>query len=258
MLNAGYEFVDFKIILLYNKRLIDYYVMIKKFKESYMKKSIFNLMISMIVFFAVLLTVSVAYAQDDMQEAKASFLGAGVKFKMDRPSMKARNLESSNSEQVKEAKEFKHMDNGLLSGAFGGNGGAEGVRSRPIKDTKILCEVCKAKAVLYSNENCEFCKGKSYADLCDKCIAWSILNACDECKARIRGKVGKKEAVSVDEAADDEKIEISNSVSEEITADEVNNEKMEVKAKTKVKKSASRKNKNKKAVKTEAVEESIE
>jgi hypothetical protein len=197
-----------------------------------MNKGILKSIIAVSVVFAIFLTVFAAYAQDDMQEAKASFLGAGVKFKMDRPSMKARNLESANSEQVKEAKDFRHMDNGLLSGAFGG--GSEGVRSRPIKDTKIVCEVCKAKAVLNASENCDFCKGKSYADLCDKCIAWSILNSCEKCKANIRGKVGKKETVT--ETASDASLETPAEIpAEVISADEATEEKVIEKPKAKKK-----------------------
>ncbi len=226
-----------------------------------MNKGILKSIIAVSVVFAIFLTAFAAYAQDDMQEAKASFLGAGVKFKMDRPSMKARNLDSANSEQVKEAKDFRNMDNGLLSGAFGGGNG-EGVRSRPIKDTKIVCEVCKAKAVLNASENCEFCKGKSYADLCDKCIAWSILNSCEECKAKIRGKVGKKETVT--ETASDASLETPAEIpTEEISADEATEEK--VIEKPKAKKAKAKKTKKTKKAKTvkkaepvESVEESIE
>ncbi len=218
-----------------------------------MNKGIFKSIIAVSVVLAIFLTVFAAYAQDDMQEAKASFLGAGVKFKMDRPSMKARNLDSANSEQVKEAKDFRHMDNGLLSGAFGGGSG-EGVRSRPIKDTKIVCEVCKAKAVLNASENCEFCKGKSYADLCDKCIAWSILNSCEDCKAKIRGKVGKKETATepASEAALEAPAEIP---ADEITAEEAQEEKVIEKPKTKKKAAKKAKAKTaKKAKKAEPVE----
>lgn len=228
-----------------------------------MNKGILKSIVAVSVVFAMFLTAFAACAQDDMQEAKASFLGAGVKFKMDRPSMKARNLESANSEQVKEAKEFKHMDNGLLSGAFGGGSG-EGVRSRPIKDTKIVCEVCKAKAVLNASENCEFCKGKSYADLCDKCIAWSILNSCEECKAKIRGKVGKKETAT--ETASDASLESpAEAPADEIAADEVSKEKViekpkakkkaDKKAKTSAKAKVKKAEKAEKAEPIEAVEE---
>lgn len=227
-----------------------------------MKKGILRSIVSIGVIFAILLTVSAAFAQDDMQEAKASFMGAGVKFKMDRPSMKARNLESANTDQIKEAREFRNMDNGLLSGMFNGDGEGRGVRSRPIKDTKIVCEVCKAKAVVNASENCEFCKGKAYADLCDKCIAWSILNSCDECKTKIRGKVGKKEeAVKEEKAAEETAAEESVKApaadpSEEITADETAAEK-EIE-KPKAKKKSSKKSKAKAAKKAEKVEKTIE
>lgn len=228
-----------------------------------MKKGILTSIVSIGVIFAVLLTVSAAFAQDDMQEAKASFMGAGVKFKMDRPSMKARNLESANTDQIKEAREFRNMDNGLLGGMFNG-GGSEGVRSRPIKDTKIVCEVCKAKAVVNASENCEFCKGKAYADLCDKCIAWSILNSCDECKAKIRGKVGKKEETvkeekAAEQTASEESVKApAAEPAEEIIADETASEKEIEKPKSKTKKKASKKSKVKAAKKVETVEETIE
>ena len=222
-----------------------------------MKKGLLTSIVSIGVIFAILLTVSAAFAQDDMQEAKASFMGAGVKFKMDRPSMKARNLESANTAQIKEAREFRNMDKGLLSGMFNGGDG-DGVRSRPIKDTKIICEVCKAKAVVNASENCEFCKGKAYADLCDKCIAWSILNACDECKAKIRGKVGKKEE-AVEETASEESVKApAAEPAEEIIADETASEKEIEKPKSKTKKKASKKSKAKAAKKVEKVEEVIE
>lgn len=136
-------------------------------------------------------------AQDDLQDVKASFLGAGVKFNMDKPSMKARNLENVNSEQMQKALNYKNMEGGLLSNIINNDNDSsnrssdEGIRTKPIKDTKLICEVCKAKAVLYANENCEFCKGKPYSELCDRCIAWSILNACDECKQKIYGKTKK-------------------------------------------------------------------
>lgn len=214
-----------------------------------MNKGIFKSIIAVSVVLAIFLTVFAAYAQDDMQEAKASFLGAGVKFKMDRPSMKARNLDSANTEQVKEAKEFRNMDNGLLNNAFGG--GSEGVRSRPIKDTKIVCEVCKAKAVLNASENCEFCKGKSYADLCDKCIAWSILNSCEECKANIRGKVGKKETAAAEPASETNLETPAEIPDDEITAEEAQEEKV-------IEKSKAKKKAAKKAKPVESVEESIE
>ncbi|HBC76219.1 MAG: hypothetical protein A2008_03105 [Candidatus Wallbacteria bacterium GWC2_49_35] len=228
-----------------------------------MKKGILRSIVSIGVIFAILLTVSAAFAQDDMQEAKASFMGAGVKFKMDKPSMKARNLESANTAQVKEAREFRNMDKGLLSGMFNGGDG-DGVRSRPIKDTKIICEVCKAKAVVNASENCEFCKGKAYADLCDKCIAWSILNACDECKAKIRGKVGKKEeAVNDEKAAEENAAEESVKApaaepADEIIADETASEKEIEKPKSKTKKKVSKKSKAKAAKKIEKAEEVIE
>lgn len=224
-----------------------------------MKKGILKSIVALGVIIAISLTAAAAFAQDDMQEAKASFLGAGVKFKMDRPSMKARNLESANSDQVKQALEYKGMDNGLLSGAFNGGSG-EGVRSRPIKDTKIVCEVCKAKAVVNASENCEFCKGKSYADLCDKCIAWSILNSCDECKTKIRGKMAKKEETAsvkeekAPEAASDEAVKAAPAEPlEEITADETASEKAPEKPKTK--KKSSKKNKAKAAKKAEKSKE---
>jgi hypothetical protein len=223
-----------------------------------MKKGILTSIVSIGVIFAILLTVSAAFAQDDMQEAKASFMGAGVKFKMDRPSMKARNLESANTDQIKEAREFRNMDKGLLSGMFNGGDG-EGVRSRPIKDTKIVCEVCKAKTVVNSSENCDFCKGKAYADLCDKCIAWSILNSCDECKAKIRGKVGKKEEKAADETASEESVKApAAEPAEEIIADETASEKEIEKPKSKTKKKSSKKSKAKAAKKVEKVEEVIE
>lgn len=228
-----------------------------------MKKGILTSIVSIGVIFAILLTVSAAFAQDDMQEAKASFMGAGVKFKMDRPSMKARNLESANTDQIKEAREFRNMDNGLLGGMFNGGSG-EGVRSRPIKDTKIVCEVCKAKTVVNASENCEFCKSKAYADLCDKCIAWSILNSCDECKAKIRGKVGKKEEAAKEEKAAEETASEESvkapaaEPAEEIIADETASEKEIEKPKSKTKKKSSKKSKAKAAKKVEKVEETIE
>lgn len=173
--------------------------------------------------FAFIITVllmapNAAFSQDDMQDAKASFFGAGVKFNMDKPSTRARNLESQQSETVKEATTYKNMEGGLinevLDNKLGTSGNTGGMRSKPIKDTKLLCEVCKAKAVIHSNENCEYCKGRAYAELCDKCIAASILSACDECKAKIAGKkaetkkteTAKKEEVT-EEKAVDEKIE---------------------------------------------------
>lgn len=207
-----------------------------------MKKGTLVSTITAGIIIALILTVSAAFAQDDMQEAKASFMGAGVKFKMDRPSMKARNLESAGSDQVKEAREFRNMDNGLLSGMFNGDGEGRGVRSRPIKDTKIICEVCKAKAVVHASENCEFCKGKAYADLCDKCIAWSILNACDACKEKIRGKAGKKEEKPAEEPASEESVKSPAAEPvEEITADEPAAEKVIEKPKAKTKKKTSKK-----------------
>jgi len=247
------EEIDFKFLLLYNASTF-----LLKRGEIIMKKILKAFIITVI--FAVLAITTDAMAQDDMQEAKASFLGAGVKFRMDRPSMKARNLESMKSAEVKEALDYKNMDDGLLSSAFNGgrSGSGEGVRSRPIKDAKIICEVCKAKAVVNASENCEFCKNKPYADLCDKCIAWSILNSCDECKKNIRGKVAKKDEQKAEvkkEARETEKIE-EPKVSEEIIADESEEAAKEVEKPAK-KKKASKKSKAKKAAKkveTESVE----
>lgn len=222
-----------------------------------------------VAIFAFIITVlfmapNAAFSQDDMQDAKASFFGAGVKFNMDKPSTRARNLESQQSDTVKEATNYKNMEGGLfnevLDRSNGNSNSSAGMRSKPIKDTKLLCEVCKAKAVIYSNENCEYCKGKSYADLCDKCIAASILNACDECKARIAGKkaeakkTAKKEEVT-EEKAVDEKIakETEKEKIEEIVPDET--EKVVEKPK-KVKKAVKKTKKVKKA--EEAVENSVE
>jgi len=160
-----------------------------------MKKTVVMITIAA---FALMISASLLLAQDDMQEAKASLLGAGVKFNMDKPSMRARN--QSSQEDNKEAIKYDSMKGGLLDGVFGGEGG-QGIRTRPIKDTKLLCEVCKAKAVLHSSESCEYCKGQSYANLCDKCIAWSILNSCDECKAKISGAKSAPKAADKKEKA---------------------------------------------------------
>lgn len=206
-----------------------------------------------------------AFSQDDMQDAKASFFGAGMKFNMDKPSTRARNLESRDSETVKEATQFRNMEGGLINEMMdktgGSTGSTSGMRSKPIKDTKLLCEVCKAKAIISSNENCEYCKGRSYAELCDKCIAASILNSCEDCKAKIAGKkaeakkteTAKKEEV-IEEKAAEEKIvkETEKEKIEEIVPDETE------KAVEKPKKVKKASKKNKKAKKTETPEKPAE
>jgi len=182
----------------------------------------------------LLMAPTAAFSQDDMQDAKASFFGSGMRFNMDKPSTRARNLESQQSETVKEATNFKNMEGGMISELLDNklgtsSGSSSGMRSRPIKDTKLLCEVCKAKAIIHSNENCEYCKDKSYANLCDKCIASSILNACDECKAKIAGKkaeakkteTAKKEEVNEEKAAEEKMVkETEKEKIEEIVPDE--------------------------------------
>jgi len=208
---------------------------------------------------ALFIFPNAAFSQDDMQDAKASFFGAGMKVNMDKPSTRARNLESQDSETVKDVTNYKNMDGGLINEVLDNklgtsSGSTSGMRSKPIKDTKLLCEVCKAKAVIYSNENCEYCKGKSYAELCDKCIAASILNACEECKARIAGKkaevkkteTAKKEVATEEKTAEEQIVkEPAKENIEEIVPDET--EKAVEKPK-KVKKAAKKTKKAKKAV----------
>lgn len=219
--------------------------------------------------FAITISAGILMAQDDLQEAKSSFLGAGVKFNMDKPSMRATN--QSSREDKKEAYNYDSMKSGLLNdvigGGEGGNGRGQGIRSKPIKDTKLLCEVCKAKAVIHANESCEYCKGQPYASLCDKCIAWSILNSCDECKGKISGaktekkapeKKAEEEVTSEEKAAGEEALK-EEKKAEEITADDepVAREKKGKKAKKEKKAKKVKKEKKNEEAKEETPKEEV-
>lgn len=138
---------------------------------------------------------------DELNRQRQSFLGAGVRFSADKPSFRGRATETRESEKVKKATEGDPMAGGLLTSHLGGLGGDVEYRYRyeyPYEENTVLfdgsavgvlCESCKAKAVL---DACGDCEGKSFAKLCDKCKARAILNACDEDRAKI-SSVGAKE-----------------------------------------------------------------
>ena len=251
--------IDFKKNLVYNTQKNNYGEFMNMKKLS---------IVALIALFGVFAFNNFAMAQDDMQEAKASFFGAGVKYQMDKPSFRVRATENTESGKVKEAINYDVMKGGLLNEAlYGPEDGQTGTplraggKRRGVKDTTLLCETCKAKAIIHSSENCEYCKGKAYGELCDKCIAWSILNACDDCRMKITGAVKKdspaketekKEIADMPaETATDEAIKEDKKI-EEITADDEDAVKTVKKAKKKTSKKKSTKKAAKKAVKEAA------
>lgn len=152
-----------------------------------------------LVLVALLVLVAVPFAafadSDAVNRQKQSMLGAGIKFSTDKPFFRGDSLDTRNSEKVVKATEGNPMDGGMLTGSlFGGDKDVE-YRYRyeyPYDDSTVLfdksafavlCEECKAKAVLNA---CPECKGKSFAELCDKCKAGAILDACDADRAKIR------------------------------------------------------------------------
>lgn len=231
--------------------------------------------VALIALFGIFAFNNFAIAQDDMQEAKASFFGAGVKFKMDKPSYRVRATDNMEDAKVKEAVNYDVMKGGLLNEALYGpeETGKTGTplraggKRRGVKDTTLLCETCKAKAVVHASENCEYCKGKPYSELCDKCIAWSILNACEDCRQKITGAAKKdgvaKETANKEIALPEADTKAEESVKEdkkieEIVADDEETAKPVKKAKKKTNKKKTSKKAAKKADKEVTAEPAVE
>lgn len=137
----------------------------------------------------------------EITDQRSSFLGAGVRFSADKPGFRANARESRESERVKKATEVDPMAGGLITKHLTGLGGDVEYRYRyeyPYDEGTVLfdgdaagllCERCKANAVLNACENCE---GRPFHKLCDKCKARAILDACDACRAKIKGAPKKK------------------------------------------------------------------
>ena len=156
---------------------------------------------------ALLITASLcapAFADpQEITDQRSSFLGAGVRFSADKPGFRGQARDIRESERVKKATAVDPMEGGLITKQLMGMGGDVEYRYRyeyPYDDGSVLfesgsvgllCEKCKAKAVLQS---CEACEGKPFAKLCDKCKAKAILEACDDCRAKIKGAPKKKAA----------------------------------------------------------------
>lgn len=141
---------------------------------------------------------------DDLNEQRKSMLGAGVRFSSDKPSFRGRAEATRKSEKVDKEMKKDPLDGGVITGQINqllSGGGQTRYRykysqyypERPMfKDADIiLCEKCKARAVL---DACAACEGRSFIDLCDKCKARAILNACESCQARIRASKDAAEA----------------------------------------------------------------
>lgn len=165
--------------------------------------------------FAALLLASLpaapAAAQtEELTTQRQSFLGAGVRFSADKPSFRGRATDTRESAKVKKATEKDPMAGGLLTGALSGGEGNVEYRYRyeyPYDASTVLfdgsavgvlCEKCKAQAVL---ECCDACEGKPFKALCDKCKARAILNACDADRAKITGAAPAKSEAKKKRAA---------------------------------------------------------
>lgn len=133
---------------------------------------------------------------DELNEQRKSMLGDGIRFSSDKPSFRGRNLDTKSSKKIRKALDKDPLAGGAVTGQINemiSGGSSTRYRynysqyypQRPMfKDTDIvLCEKCKARAVL---DACTACEDHGFMDLCDKCKARSILNACDKCQDGIR------------------------------------------------------------------------